>query len=283
MEENMKGVGMGYYLRRLDGNIWSGGFSSFPETKIIAACSARLGGVSRAPYNALNLAFHVGDEETAVWQNRQLFCRALFVDAARVVSPKQVHKNRVVRATAKEHLGCGAKDYASAIDDCDALITNEPNLPLLLCFADCVPLLFYDEEHGAIGIAHAGRAGTAQNIAARTVEAFGREFNSAPEDITVGIAPAVCRECYEVAAEVAAPFAEYADCVTAVTADKAHIDLPQVNRRQLIAAGVPAANIEMSNICTATESAWYFSYRAAAGQATGRMGVLMMIKERIFS
>ena len=267
---------MSYYLRRLGANVWGGGFSSFPEEKIVAACSARLGGVSRPPYNALNLAFHVGDDQNAVWQNRQIFCRALYADAAKIVSPKQVHGNNVLRVTATD-AGRGAKDYESAIPDCDALITDEPNLPLLLCFADCVPLLFYDEKCGAIGIAHAGREGTAQNIAAATVAAFVREFSAAPQDITVGIAPSICGDCYEITAAVAAPFENYADCVHYSADGKAFVDLPQINRRQLIAANIPAANIEMSGICTCAENQWYFSYRAD-GKTTGRMGALMMIK-----
>ena len=268
---------MSYYLRRVSGNLWCGGFSSLPEEKVLAAVSARLGGISKGEYRALNLAFHVGDDAAAVRQNRQLFCRNLFVDANSLVSPEQVHGDKIRRVTVAD-AGKGAMDYATAIPACDALITNEKNLPLMLCFADCVPLLFYDEEHEAIGIAHAGRKGTELNIAAKTVAAMEREFDCSPDKISVAIAPAIGKSCYEVTADCAAAFSDFADCVTMGENGKAHLDLPGINYRQLLSCGVKPEHIDTADVCTACEHGWYFSYRAD-GKITGRMGVLMMLKQ----
>lgn len=52
--------------------------------------------------------------------------------------------------------GLGAVDYASALVDTDALITNVKNLPLMMFFADCVPVLFYDPKNKVVAISHAG-------------------------------------------------------------------------------------------------------------------------------
>ena len=270
---------MSYYLRRLSGNVWGGGFSSFAEDEVTAVVSARLGGASKAPYRALNLAFHVGDDAATVRQNRQILCRALFIDPNRITAAQQVHGCRVYRVTAAD-AGKGSADHDSAIADCDALVTNEKNLPLLICVADCVPLMFYDEKRAAIGIAHAGRKGTALNIAAKTISTMTREFGSDPADILAAIGPSIGKCCYEVDAALADEFADYEDCTersTSANDGKAHLDLWAINRQQLIRCGVKAENIDVAGICTCCEHGWYFSYRAD-GKTTGRIGALMMLK-----
>ena len=75
--------------------------------------------------------------------------------------------------------GCFHRDYP----ECDALVTNDPGVALMVFTADCTPILFHDPVTGAVGAAHAGWRGTASAIASKVVEAMGREFGSKPEDI----------------------------------------------------------------------------------------------------
>ena len=80
---------MAYYLKQAGKNLWHGKFSIFPEDLAVHAISTRLGGVSRPPYDALDLALHVGDEVAAVRENRGNFGRSLGLDARRIVTPEQ--------------------------------------------------------------------------------------------------------------------------------------------------------------------------------------------------
>ena len=133
---------MAYFLKHIHENIWHGKFSIFPEDVAVHAISTRLGGVSRPPYDSLDLALHVGDDAKDVCENRRRFAASFGLDAARIVTPEQVHGDVVARVTEKD-AGRGATDYADCIPATDALITDTPNLPLLLLLcrlhADPVP------------------------------------------------------------------------------------------------------------------------------------------------
>ena len=196
---------MSFELKQSASGIWSGSFSSFPSDVASHGLSGRLGGVSEAPYDSLNLALHVGDEPEAVIVNRRRYLTALGLDAARLVTPEQVHGEAIARVTARD-ASRGALSYDDAIAATDALITDEEDLPLLLCFADCTPILFLDPVRRAVGIAHGGWKGTVRRIAAKTVRRMQDEFGSRVEDILVGIGPSIGPCCYEVGAEVAEQF-----------------------------------------------------------------------------
>lgn len=271
---------MSYFIEHKDKNIWHGKFSIFPDELVIHAISTRLGGVSKEPYSSLNLAFHVGDDADAVRDNRQLFAHSLLLNSKDIVSPKQVHGTNIAVVTEADR-GRGAKDYESAIEDTDALITNEPNVPLLLCFADCTPLVFVDPENKAVGIAHAGWKGTAGRIGAKTVETMVKNFGSLPEKILVGIAPSISKQNYEIGDEVAEVFQDnfsYSDKFLLKIDNKYHLDLWEANRKILVEAGVRTYNIEIANACTYEENSWYYSYRKENGK-TGRIGALIALKD----
>ena len=146
---------MSYFLRRNEQNLFHGKFSIFPEDLITHAISTRIGGVSAAPYDSLNLALHVGDNADDVLANREKFAKSLGFNLSDIVTPNQVHGDKIFRAE-EIHRGRGSKNYADSISETDALITNVKNLPLMLCFADCVPILFADLENCAVGLAHGG-------------------------------------------------------------------------------------------------------------------------------
>ena len=270
---------LSYFLEHKEKNVWHGKFSIFPEDIVTHAISGRLGGVSKKPYYSLNLAFHVGDDAEAVRDNRQIFAHSLLLNAKDIVSPKQVHGTTVMRVGA-EHRGLGAKDYESAIDDVDALITNEANVPLLLCFADCAPILIVDPKNRAVGAAHAGWKGTAGKIAEKTILAMKEAFGTNAEDCLAGIGPSISKEAYEIGEDVAKVFREnFSDSDKFLSAEdgKYHLDLWEANREILLAAGVRAKNIDVAKACTYGENSWYFSYRAEKG-VTGRIGALIALK-----
>ena len=271
---------MAYFLKHIKENIWHGKFSIFSEDIAVHAISTRLGGVSRAPYDSLDLALHVGDEAGDVCENRRIFAASLGLDAAHIVTPNQVHGDVVARVTEKD-AGRGATDYDDCIQETDALITDTPNLPLMLCFADCTPIVFLDPEHRAAGIAHGGWKGTVASIAEKTLRCMGEAFGTQPKDVLVGIGPAIGPCCYEVGAEVAEKFRAafpYADeCLLKEQDGHIHLNLWEANRQQMLRAGVPEENIEVAGECTCCRHKWYYSYRADGGK-TGRIAAMIALK-----
>jgi YfiH family protein len=227
------------------------------------------------------MALHVGDEADIVWENRQRFFQALELKAEKLVTPQQVH-GAIIRKVTIADAGRGAKDYADAIADTDALITNAPGLPLMLCFADCVPVIFLDPEKRAVGIAHAGWKGTVAKIARETVWKMQDEFGSEPGDILAGIGPSIGPCCFAVGEEVAEKFREAfpkaVDKLIVEQEGQLSVNLWEANSLQLLEAGVSAGNIEMADTCTYAHEELYFSHRRQ-GMTRGGQAALLMMKE----
>lgn len=275
---------MSYFLKRTENNLWHGKFSTFPEDLVTHAVSTRLGGVSKPPFDSLNLALHVGDEPADVLANRRKFIRSLGFGLADIVTPNQVHGDKIFRAD-ENYRGCGCANYADSIPETDALITNTPKLPLMLCFADCVPIFFVDVETCAVGLAHGGWKGTLKKIAAKTFRKMNSEFGTQPEDCLIGIAPSIGACCYEVGDAVVdkckAAFPDNYDELLIKRDGKIFLDLWRANVLQLLEVGIPEKNIDVAGKCTCCESSWYFSYRAAQKNhldRTGRIATVIAIK-----
>lgn len=256
-------------------NIWLGSFPLLTESGFINGCSCRLHGDGDVTPNTLNLALHVGDDAAKVVRNRAKFAAALHVDAGRFTTCQQVHGSQVAVVT--ENLaGKGAYELADTIAGVDALITNVPQTPLLLFYADCVPVLLADKRKKVIGLAHAGWRGTAAAIGAKTVAAMTANYGSDPADIVAAIGPSIGQCCYEVDDYVRDRFAGYEEFFQPLGEGKYKLDLWGVNRRQLLEAGVDAGSIAVASVCTAHNAQLFCSYRAEQGK-TGRMGVVLSL------
>ena len=119
---------MSYFLKRTENNLWHGKFSAFPEDLISHAVSTRLGGVGKPPFDSLNLALHVGDDAAAVIANRKKFVQSLGFKLEDIVTPNQVHGDKIFRAD-ENYRGCGCENYADSIP--------------LLCFALQIAYRFF--------------------------------------------------------------------------------------------------------------------------------------------
>jgi purine-nucleoside/S-methyl-5'-thioadenosine phosphorylase / adenosine deaminase len=238
------------------------------------AFTTRTGGISKPPYQSLNLGLHVGDAEEAVTENRRRVLGALKAGSRRLVEAEQVHGGEV--AIIDEAWPAPNPRGRAVAPSADALVTRYPGVVLSLYSADCVPVFLTDGE--AIGVAHAGWRGTAACVAERTVGAMGAELGVHPAELAALIGPCVGMCCYEVGEEVA-------EAVLAVTAEqlapgvarpgreegKWRLDLAAANVSQLTRAGVPAERIEVIGRCTCCERETFFSARAD-GSVTGRCG-----------
>lgn len=232
----------------------------------------RHGGVSQSHWNSLNLGASIGDDPEAVRENHRRIYRALDVNPERAVSCWLVHSATVKVIDDESKLN-------GNLEQADAIITNQPDTPLVMRYADCVPLLLYDPVKRAIGLAHAGWRGTVKGMAAATVRALESAFGSRPEDLQALIGPAISQRNYQVGDEVVAQanayFGDGAAVVARDPADgSAFLDLWRANRLDLERQGV--RNIEVLNICTFDNKDNFYSHRAENGK-TGRFGVVISL------
>ncbi len=231
----------------------------------------RLGGVSQAPFESLNLARSVGDDAHAVQENNRRMLSVFGVVPGRAATAWLVHGRSVAVMTSAD-----AGGYRQGFD---AIITRERGLALTMRFADCVPILFFDPVQRALGLAHAGWRGVAENVIAAAVAAFHDNFGSNPRDLWAGIGPCISAERYRVGQEVidvVEPACPPHSQIVRALDDYLHLDLNAAVRSQLQASGVE--NIEDSAICTASHTAEWFSHRAENGK-TGRFGVVIELRE----
>lgn len=154
----------------------------------------RAGGVSRGPYDALDLALHVGDDPGAVRENRARLAHAVGLAPAALVFAEQVHGRGV--AVVQDRV-------VGPLPGVDALVTSTAGLALVVLAADCLPVLLVDPGAGVVGAAHAGRQGLAGGVLQATVEAM-VGLGAGPARITAVLGPAACGRCYEVPAALAA-------------------------------------------------------------------------------
>jgi hypothetical protein len=234
----------------------------------------RHGGTSQGAFDSLNTGGTVGDDAQAVRQNHLRMYDALNVNAARACTTWQVHGADVVIASGPVE---GRRWLAKA----DALITNIPDTPLVMRYADCVPLLFYDPVQKAIGLAHAGWRGTVRGMGATTVRAMQQAYNSNPADIQAVIGPSISPDAFQVGEEVVEAVETYFSTLDNLMqrdpADNtAYVNLWQANRLDLERAGLQPDHIEVAGICTYNTTQDFYSHRAENGN-TGRFGVVMSL------
>jgi copper oxidase (laccase) domain-containing protein len=115
--------------------------------------TTRVGGVSKPPFDSLNLGSGIGDDEGCVHTNRDIIFRTLGINKDRVASAVQIHSSRVV-----------VTEKAKMVRNCDGLITGHKNLTLVVSTADCYPVILYSPSDRALALLHVGRKGAGSGI-----------------------------------------------------------------------------------------------------------------------
>ena len=254
---------------------------SFPRlgdsNAIKHAVSTRVGGVSRGIHQAMNLSYKVGDARVNVEENRTLLSKALGLNLNRIGYVDQVHSDRVLK------LDANFTSDGSSLGEADGIITNEKNIPIMILVADCLPVLFYDPIHKAIGLAHAGWRGTVSHVAVKTLLAMGEAYGTKAAEVKAALGPCIGSCCYEVGKEVEKEFTNLFPWANEVLekSGKEHwkLDISDANARQLLEIGVRDENLVRSGLCTIQHIDLFYSHRAEASheKPTGRFGVLMMV------
>ena len=229
---------------------------------LVAAVSTRLGGVSPSPLG-LNMSYSVGDKESNVTRNRELFLGMLGFMNDQLATTKQVHGDTIA------YVNTGGR-----YEGFDALVTEVPGILVSVSVADCVPILLFDPEHKVVAAVHAGWRGTARRIAVKAIASMVIRFGCDPPDILAFLGPSASACCYEVGEDVAVRFQPKYSRRTA--GEGPHLDLKACNRDLLIESGVRHEHIEVSPDCTICGARLYHSYRRD-GATSGRMlGVIGM-------
>lgn len=244
----------------------------FVSTGTRIAFSLRQGGSSQAPFESLNLSYAVGDDSRAVDANIKRLCCALsasdHIDS--LVNPNQVHGDSIYEVDGM------SKFDASTRPDADGILCTISNIPVLLCFADCVPVILVAPTGGFVVI-HSGWRGSIARIAGKGLRKLSNATGCAPSDINCYIGPHIGSCCYEVDGQLIAQFiAEFGD---PCDDGNNHLNLTEAVKASLLQAGADEGRIAAPDICTSCLVDSFFSYRAEHG-TTGRHGAFAMRKDR---
>lgn len=231
-------------------------------TGVTLAFSERTGGVSPEPWASLNMGGAMSDAPENIAENRRRLMAALGAEdlAGRIVRPAQVHGDAVALIS-----DAAAPIPAWVGQGCDAVVCTAPDVPVMLLFADCVPVVLACP--GGFAVVHSGWRGTYAEISLKAARVLLDACGRAPEELAAWVGPHISAAAYEVSPELAAQFAERFG--SAAVPRERHLDLTACITASLAKAGVGRAQVCDCGLCTATLTSRFFSHRAEAG-APGR-------------
>lgn len=209
-----------------------------------------------------NIAYHTNDLKNNVDKNRLNLSKKYDFDISKLRYMNQVHGSNIQIV-----------DFSSPllIPNCDALITKEKDLPIMVMVADCIPIFLKDSVKGVIAVVHAGRNSTFLNIAQKTALKMIEEFDCKVENIYAYLGPSIQKCCYEVSSELENIVIE---SYGKEFSHNRYIDLQGINKKQLNDIGI--FDIEISNVCTKCSNEPYFSYRE--NKDCGRFSIIGIIQ-----
>ena len=224
---------------------------------------SRFGGVSPTPWDSHNVSFGLGDDPRNVQANRTRIKKAL--SSSRLVSARQVHKSQIFVVKEKPEKDLEVEGY-------DGLVTDIPDLGLMIQQADCQAVMLIDPQKKAVGIAHAGWRGSVADIITRMIATMRDSFATEEADLIAAISPSLgpcCAEFVNYRTELPVSLHGY-------QVRPNYFDFWAISRDQLCAAGVRPENIHTAAICTCCTQD-YFSYRR--DRETGRFATVIGVRE----
>lgn len=232
-------------------------------SKLSHAVFLRHGGFSASPFTSLNIGDNVGDNLKHVAQNRKVIQDCLHIP--HIAWMRQCHGNTIHEAQEPS-----SEPYVG-----DALMTNRPDIGLLVGHADCQATLIYDPINHAIANVHCGWRGSVQNIYASTIEKMHHLYGSHAKELLVCISPSL--------GPASAQFVNYREELPTSFWDfqpkQEYFDFWEISRWQLQKVGVLPHHIEIAGIDTYTNASDYFSYRR--DKQTGRHATIIMLGSEV--
>lgn len=261
------------------------GSVKFIESDLLSECAflkhafcTRHEGVSEGKFSSLNFSVREGDRIEHVRRNWEIVAEAFGLRKDNFLVVSQVHGDNILIVNEPV---CSPEKYAIA--EYDAIVTNQLHIAITVKTADCVPILFFDRVKRVIGIAHAGWRGTSLNIAGKVVMVLKEVFSSCVDDILVAIGPSIGPCCYQVDEKV---FKAMGSEVRAKTFFHCSIpghwmlDLPTLNKMQIIEQGVHSINVHRVEYCTSCHRDIFFSYRGEKGVTGRQINFIMMTDDK---
>ena len=233
------------------------------------AFSTRLGGTSPAPFDSLNLGNPNGcdaqDSYDRIWENYRLLQAAARCAGGELCHVHQVHGAAVVPVRAGESFDTSCK--------ADALVGGDPARVLSVRVADCVPVLLAGGDGRTVAAVHAGWRGVVAGVVPAALE----QLNGSGGGAVAAVGPCIGHEAFEVGPEVLDAFQAAFGASAPVRRrpdGKGSVDLREAVRLQLVAAGVAADRIDVSDRCSYRDADEFFSHRRENG-VTGRMAAII--------
>jgi YfiH family protein len=233
-----------------------------------------LGQVAQHLFTTKQLQLRPFERQRQAWAEAVNAVGGAIADLKRI---KQVHGRTVCVVRP------GASPLHQSPPDADAVVSGTPGHVLAVQVADCVPVLLGDPATGAVAAIHAGWRGSAARISAACVQTLVEQFGVRPANLVAALGPSIGACCYEVGPEMPDAFRQtgatddqLSRWFTRLGAGSLRLDLWEVNRDQLVEAGVQHTRIYRSGLCTQTHATVFDSYRAEGSDA-GRMAALIRV------
>lgn len=226
--------------------------------------TGRRGGVSKGDFTSLNLAGHVGDNESEVIRNRELLALQLGPTPPPLVVINAEHGRRVRHVT---------EAAERALAPGDAVVTTLPNIALVALAADCAPIVLADTENTVIGAVHCGWRGIVAGVIPAAIDKM-LAVGATTQSIQAVVGPAICDQCYSVGQECADQLRGVLPSAARQSEDGIwHADVPGAAHSILKNLGVRSQRIVE---CTMTNPD-LFSHRRDG--RTGRQGAAIVIRD----
>lgn len=224
--------------------------------KVKIILSNRDGGVSKEPYNTLNLGYHVGDNEENVTKNREIFASYFDTPLKDLVFMNQVHSSSVLVINENGNYIC------------DGVITKSSELVLCVMVADCAPVILYDSKNEVISALHVGRKGAFLGIITKAFNKMKSSFNTSCDDLYVYVGPRIKSCCYKIDTKVLKEAKKHFAYSLIRKGRDEYLDLDEIIFKELDTLGIQNIKVEKACTCCSKE---YYSYRRDG--ITGRFGV----------
>jgi YfiH family protein len=225
----------------------------------------RIGGTSKPPYESLNTGHNTGDKPENV--NRNLRIIRETVKADHLLFMNQVHGDHIITLRKNNH-----PDIES-IADADAIVTDIPNVAIMVKQADCQGVILFDPVKGVVSIVHCGWRGNVRNILGSVVKRMKSEFECGESDISAAIGPSLGPCC----AEFITYKELFPDHFMKFMVRNNYFDLWEISRSQLLQAGLSRNSIEIAGVCTKCKTELFYSHRAEG--TTGRFATVAMLQD----
>ncbi len=246
------------------------------SSNVVAGFSTRNGGVSRQPYNSLNLGPNSGDVLANVEGNRSTFARSFDLVPHRLLTVKQVHGKDILLIDEEN------PDLSHFLNlEVDAIVTNQPNIIIGVLTADCYPILLWHPTLNIIAAVHVGWRGAANGIIEKTVKTICNNFSCQAEELFAAIGPGIAAHKFEVDRPVRDAFRNgtgfWNQIAEEVSLGHWKLDLKLSCQLQLEQLGLPVSQIESTEECTCCHPELFFSYRRDNGKTGRQIGFIKLV------